>query len=68
MDGETHIVSFGLRLWFAGLVSRLRSVVFAPDAINLGSTDDGEKADEVRPDFVEDEDDDQGEDGRMAFS
>jgi hypothetical protein len=43
------------------LASRLRSVVLAPDAIDLGGTDDGQKADQIRPDFVEDEDDDQGE-------
>jgi hypothetical protein len=46
------------------LASGSRSSVPAPHPINLGGADDCEKADQIRPDFVEDEDDDQGEDAQ----
>ena len=36
--------------------------MIAPDPVNLRGSDDGQEADEVRPDFVEDDDDKQGED------
>ena len=36
--------------------------MFAPDAVNLGGTDDGQKADQIRPDFI---DDDQGEEAKL---
>ena len=39
----------------------LTSVVVSPEAIHLGRPDDGQKADEVGPDAIEDDEDDQGE-------
>ena len=36
--------------------------MIAPHPVNLRGSDDRQKADEVRPDFVEDGDDEQGED------
>jgi len=42
----------------------LASETLAPDAINLDRTDDSEKADKIGPDFIEDEDDDDGQDAQ----
>jgi hypothetical protein len=39
----------------------LTSVVIAPEAIHLGRPDDGEEADEIWPDAIEDDEDDQGD-------
>ena len=36
--------------------------MIAPYSVNLRGSDDRQKADEVGPDFVEDDDDEQGED------
>jgi hypothetical protein len=39
----------------------LTSVVVSPEAIHLGRPDDGEEGDQIRPDVIEDDEDDQGE-------
>ena len=39
----------------------LSPVVIAPDAIDLGGSHDGKEADYIRPDVIEDEESDQGE-------